>query len=86
MVRPALQNGKGFTHYARKKHGGYGTATYTAWSTLRARVSRGQEVAPEWADFERFRDDMGRRPDGTDLRRIDASKPWGPGNCEWRAR
>ena len=43
------------------------------------------DVSPLWQEsFDNFLADMGDRPDKHTLRRIDKSKPFGPGNCEWR--
>lgn len=51
---------------------------------------RGIAIAPEWAEFEEFRDglieDIGPRPTGTTLGRIDADGHYEPGNVCWETR
>jgi hypothetical protein len=46
--------------------------------------ARGITVCPEWADFRNFLRDMGERPSGTTLGRIDHKKHYSKSNCEWQ--
>lgn len=77
-------------------HGMYGTPEYRIWAAMIQRTTdknrlhyddwggRGIKVCPSWRNsFLSFYKDMGKRPTGMSINRINNDGNYEPGNCEW---
>lgn len=76
-------------------HGKSRSSTYKIWNQIHQRCKnpkatgyhryggRGISVCERWHDFRNFLYDMGERPDGLDLDRINNDGNYEPSNCRW---
>lgn len=76
-------------------HGMTHTPEYNTWASMHARCGnenheafknyggRGITVSERWGEFANFYADMGPRPEGKTLDRINNNEGYGPGNCQW---
>lgn len=76
-------------------HGMIKTPTHNSWSSMKARClntaddnykfygAKGVTVCERWLNFQAFLQDMGERPEGTSLDRINPFGNYEPNNCRW---
>lgn len=74
--------------------GGKNTPTFTSWLAMKWRcnpkckdparpIYRKITICRRWKHFKNFLADMGERPDGMSLDRINNEKGYSPSNCRW---
>ena len=71
------------------------SGTYSTWDSMIQRCTnkkskffycyggRAITVCKRWFDFKNFLEDMGEKPEGMSLDRINSSGDYEPGNCRW---
>jgi len=88
-----VREGEGNPNY---KHGGWKTKEYNIWNAMRQRCTnpnsqkwkhygeKGIKVCDRWMNsFENFIEDMGTKPEGYSLDRINPYGNYEPDNCRW---
>jgi hypothetical protein len=86
------------TSQRRTTHGLTKSPTWRSWSSMKTRCNnpnyseshsykgRGIKICDRWDKFENFLQDMGERPKGTSLDRIDVNGNYEPSNCRWATK
>ena len=84
-----------YTSNKNKTHDKTKTGAYKSWKAMKTRCTnsntpyyknygeRGISIYERWLNFENFYEDMGDRPEGKTLERIDNSKGYCKENCKW---
>lgn len=84
--------------HGHTRYDGYVSGAYGSWASMKQRCEnennaqfndyggRGITICERWKSFENFLADMGDRPEGMSLDRVDPNGNYEPGNCKWSTR
>ena len=93
-----MRTGKPSEAYPARTHGKTHSPEYYVWSAMVQRCTnpnnpqykwygaRGIKVCEPWLKFDNFYADMGDRPEGLEIDRIDNDGNYAPSNCKWSTR
>lgn len=93
-----VTNGERKKHGRGSNKPGHRDATYISWFSMKSRCDRvtdkeyhryganGVRYCRRWKEFENFLIDMGERPKGKTLDRINPDGNYTPDNCRWASR
>ena len=97
LVKLLTYQAKSSLRHGHARHVGNVKAspTYVSWTAMRKRCNslsrdpqskyagRGISYDPRWESFDQFLADMGERPAGTTLDRINNDEGYSAANCQW---
>jgi hypothetical protein len=81
--------------HGQTRYKGKYSGAYSSWAAMKQRCEnknhkqwldyggRGITICKEWSDFQKFYADMGDRPEGMSLDRVDFNLGYSPDNCRW---
>jgi len=93
-----MKHGSAHKNYKHGHRIGRGSRTYRSWQSMKARCTkadtkdyknyggRGIKFCKKWKQFAAFLADMGERPQGKTLDRINNNKGYSKLNCKWSTR